>query len=65
MRNGDAESRVEMSGTSSGGSGRNLQGPVVCASSLTARRDDSRRKIQKLMEAVVEREKPRVTARST
>ncbi len=51
----DADSRIEICGTSSGGSGRNPQEPVVCAPSLTAKRDDSGRKIQNLMEAVVER----------
>jgi len=51
----DADSRTEMSGISSGGSGRNPQGPVACASSLTARREDSRQKSPELMEAVVER----------
>ncbi len=56
MSNKDAESRTEMSGTSTEDSGRNLQGPVVCASRLTARRDDPSQKIQDLMEAVVERE---------
>jgi RNA-directed DNA polymerase len=56
MRNGDADSRTETAGTSSGGSGRNPQGPVACASSLTARKDASRRKTMQLMEAVVERE---------
>jgi RNA-directed DNA polymerase len=52
----DAGSRSEMSGISSGSSGRNPQGPVVCASSLTAKRDNSSQKIHNLMEAVVERE---------
>ena len=56
MRNGDADSRTETAGTSSGSSGRNPQGPVACASSLTARKDASRRKTMQLMEAVVERE---------
>ena len=51
----DADSRTEMPGISSGGSGRNPQGPVACASSLTARRENSRQKPQELMEAVVER----------
>jgi RNA-directed DNA polymerase len=52
----DADNRTEMLGTAMGSSGRNPQGPVVCASSLTARRDDPSQKIQDLMEAVVERE---------
>jgi RNA-directed DNA polymerase len=52
----DADSRPEMAGTSSGGSGRNLQGPVVCAPSLTARKENSRQENSGLMEAVVERE---------
>jgi RNA-directed DNA polymerase len=56
MRNRDADSRAGTLGTSSGGSGRNPQGPVGCASSLTARKDASRRKTMQLMEAVVERE---------
>lgn len=56
MRSRDADSRTEMPGISSGSSGRNPQGPAVCASSLTARKENSRRKIQGLMEAVVERE---------
>ena len=56
MRRGDAGSRTEMFGISSGGSGRNPQDPVVCASSLTAIRDDSRQKSRQLMEEVVERE---------
>ena len=56
MRNGDAGSRTEMSDTSSGSSGRNPQGPVVCASSPTARRENSCQETQELMEAVVERE---------
>ncbi len=45
-----------MPGYSSGSSGRNPQGPVAGASSLTAKKDVSRQKTQKLMEAVVERE---------
>ena len=56
MSCGDADSRTEMPGISSGGSGRNPRGPVACASSLTARREDSRQKTEGLMEAVVERE---------
>ena len=56
MRNGDAGNRAGMPGYSSGSSGRNPQGPVVGASSLTAKRENSRQKIQNLMEAVVERE---------
>ncbi|ABK18873.1 group II intron reverse transcriptase/maturase [Syntrophobacter fumaroxidans] len=56
MRNGDADSRTGTPGTSSGGSGGNPQGPVACASSLAARRDDSRQRTMQLMEAVVERE---------
>ena len=56
MSSGDAGNRVEMPGYSSGGSGRNLQGPVAGASSLTATRDISRQKNLELMEAVVERE---------
>jgi RNA-directed DNA polymerase len=40
---------------SSGVRGRNPQGPVAGASSLTAKRDNSNQKIQNLMEAVVER----------
>lgn len=56
MSCGDADSRAEMSGISSEGSGRNPRGPVACASSLTARREASRQKTEGLMEAVVERE---------
>ena len=56
MRNGDAGNRAGMSDYSSGSRGRNPQGPVAGASNLTAKRDDSRQKSQKLMEAVVERE---------
>lgn len=56
MRNGDAGNRAGMPDYSSGVRGRNLHGSVAGASSLTARRKDSRRKSQKLMEAVVERE---------
>jgi RNA-directed DNA polymerase len=56
MRNQDAGKRAEMPGNSSGGSGRNPQGPVGCASSLTARKDASRQRTMQLMEAVVERE---------
>lgn len=56
MRNGDAGNRAGMPDYSSGSSGRNPQGPVAGASSPTARRENSRQKIQKLMEAVVERE---------
>ena len=56
MRNGDAGNRAGMPDYSSGSRGRNPQGPVAGASNLTAKRDDSCRKIQKLMEAVVERE---------
>ena len=56
MRNGDAENRAGMPDYSSGGRGRNPQGPVAGASSLTAKRDNSCQKAQKLMEAVVERE---------
>jgi RNA-directed DNA polymerase len=56
MRNRDADSRAGTLGTSSGGSGRNPQGPVGCASSLTARKDASRQRTMQLMEAVVERE---------
>ena len=56
MRERGADSRAENPGASSGDSGRNLQGPVACASSLLARRDDSRQKTMRLMEAVVERE---------
>ena len=52
----DADSRTEMCGTSTGGSGRNPQEPGVCALSLTTRRGNSSQKIQKLMETVVERE---------
>jgi RNA-directed DNA polymerase len=56
MRNGDAGNRAGMPDYSSGGRGRNPQGPVVGASNLTAKREDSCWKTQKLMEAVVERE---------
>jgi RNA-directed DNA polymerase len=56
MSGRDADSRTEMTGISSGSSGRNPRGPVACASSLTARREASGQKSQKLMEAVVERE---------
>jgi RNA-directed DNA polymerase len=55
MRNGDAGNRVGMPDYSSGVRGRNPQGPVAGASNLTAKRDDSCRKSQKFMEAVVER----------
>ena len=56
MRNGDAGNRAGMPDYSSGSRGRNPQGPVAGASNLTAKRDDSCQKIQKLMETVVERE---------
>jgi RNA-directed DNA polymerase len=56
MRSGDAGNRAGMPDYSSGGRGRNPQGPVAGASSLTAKRDNSCQKTQKLMEAVVERE---------
>jgi RNA-directed DNA polymerase len=56
MRNVDAGNLAEMPDHSSGSRGRNPQEPVAGASSLTAKRDDSCRKVQKLMEAVVERE---------
>jgi RNA-directed DNA polymerase len=56
MRSGDAGNRAEMPDYSSGGRGRNPQGPVAGASNLTAKRDYSCQKVQKLMEAVVERE---------
>jgi RNA-directed DNA polymerase len=56
MSSGDAGNWAAMPGYSSGGSGRNLQGPVAGASSLTATRDNSRQKNAKLTEAVVERE---------
>jgi len=56
MRNADAGNRAGMPDYSSGGRGRNLQGPVAGASNLTARRDSSCRKVQKLVEEVVERE---------
>lgn len=56
MRNGDAGNRAGMPGYSSGRSGRNPQGLVAGASSLTAIRENSRQKIQTLMEAVVEGE---------
>ncbi len=52
----NADSRTEMSGTSTRGSGRNPQGLAVCASSLTARKEHSSQKTKQLMEAVVERE---------
>ncbi len=55
MRNGDAGNRAGMPDYSSGSRGRNPQGPVAGASNLTAKRDDSCQKIQKLMETVVER----------
>ena len=56
MRNGDAGNRAGTPDYSSGGRGRNPQGPVAGASNLTAKRDNSCQKIQKLMETVVERE---------
>ena len=56
MRKGDAGNRAEMPGYSSGGSGRNPQGPVAGASNLTARRETPARRLKQLMEAVVERE---------
>jgi RNA-directed DNA polymerase len=56
MRDEDAGERAGLPDHSSGGSGRNPQGPVAGASSLTARKENSRLKIQNLMEAVVERE---------
>ncbi len=56
MSSGDAGNRAEMPGYSLGGRERNSQGPIAGASSLTAKRDDSCRKTQELMEAVVERE---------
>src|SRR5208283_1388001 len=56
MRNGDAGNRAGMPDYSSGSRGRNPHEPVAGASNLTAKRDDSCRKTQKLMEAVVERE---------
>ena len=56
MRNGDAGNRAGTPDYSSGSRGRNPQGPVAGASNLTAKRDDSCQKIQKLMETVVERE---------
>src|ERR1039458_1661811 len=52
----DVDSRTEMSGTSTRGSGRNPQGLAGCASSLTARIENSNQKTSQLMEAVVERE---------
>lgn len=45
-----------MPGYSSGRRGRNSQGPVADVPNLTAKRDDSCRKVQELMEAVAERE---------
>lgn len=56
MGNGDAGNRAGMPDYSSGERGRNPQGPVAGASSLTAKREDSRQKTQNLMEVVVERE---------
>lgn len=56
MGDEDAGTRAEKPGNSSGSSGRNPQGPVAGASSLTARKEFSRQKTQQLMEAVVERE---------
>jgi RNA-directed DNA polymerase len=56
MRNEDAGKRAGMPGNSSGGSGRNPQGPVAGAPGLTARKEHSRQKAMQLMEAVVERE---------
>lgn len=56
MNSGDAGNQAEMSDYSSGWRGRNPQGPVAGASSLTAKKDNSCRKVQKLMKAVVERE---------
>ncbi|MGC9966300.1 MAG: group II intron reverse transcriptase/maturase [Syntrophobacteraceae bacterium] len=56
MRNGDAANRAGMPGYSSGSSGRNPQGPIAGASNLTARKEHSSQKAQKLIEAVVERE---------
>ncbi len=56
MRNGDAGNWAGMPDYSSGARGRNPQCPDAGASSLTARRENSRRKTQQLMESVVERE---------
>lgn len=56
MRTGDADNGAEMPGNSSGGRGRNPHEPVAGASSLTARKEPSRQKVEQLMEAVVERE---------
>ncbi len=55
MSSGDAGNRTVMPGYSSGGSGRNPQGPVVSASGLTTARDNSVQKTQNLREAMVER----------
>jgi RNA-directed DNA polymerase len=56
MSSGDAGNRVAIPDYSPGSSGRNPQGPVAGASSLAARREDSRQRTEQLMEAVVERE---------
>jgi len=52
----DAEGRGESPHAMSGSSGRNPQGPDVCASTATAMRDVSRQESSQLMEAVVARE---------
>lgn len=55
MTTGDADGRVEMPGTPTGGSGRNPRWPVPGVSNVTARRDDPIQEESRLMEAVVER----------
>lgn len=55
MTTGEADVRAEMSGTVTGGSGRNPRGPVDGASNGTARREAPNQESLQLMEAVVER----------
>lgn len=55
MTTGEADVRAEMSGTATGGNGRNPPWTGDGASSVTARRDDLIQETKQLMEAVVER----------
>lgn len=56
MMAGDAESRVEMPGAASDGSGRNPRDEEACASNITAARDIFYTETDSMMEAVVGRE---------
>lgn len=56
MMSGDAESRVEMPGAASDGSGRNPRDEEACASNITAARDIFYTETDSMMEAVVGRE---------